>query len=152
MTSPRKTRSGGSSPRRRENRKKTTAADPGATTRAEDQLDDQTWLASFPIRQKLADPTDFDREALLWRRTWPEVEQKIRRIEVHRPDLLKEVESVELDYSSYAFHLQEMIAFPHPDNWYTCSPCKGTGREKRTKQTCGACAGAGYGNLTRDGD
>jgi hypothetical protein len=151
-TSPTKTRSGGSSPRRRENPKKTNSQDPNATTVAESKLDDVQWLATLGIRQKLADTTAFDREALLWRHTWPEVEWMIRWIEVRRPDLLKEVESEELNYSSYAYHLEEMITFPDPDSWHICSSCKGTGRGKGTKGTCDACDGTGYKYFTRDGD
>jgi hypothetical protein len=143
-TSPAKTRSGGSSPRRRENRKKTTAADPGATTRSEDQLDDQTWLASFPIRQKLADPTAFDREALLRRHTWPEVERMIRQIEAGRPGLLEEVAEKAFPLCWYAHVLMTVIRWPHPDTWHICPNCNGRGRKGSPKETCYLCIGTGY--------
>jgi hypothetical protein len=122
----------------------TTAADPGATTRAEDQLDDQTWLASLPIRQKLADPTAFDREALLWRYTAPEVELMIRRIEARKPDLLEDVTKGGLPYRHYARQLAEMIQFPHVDRWYVCSHCNGKGRKGREKEPCLMCGGTGF--------
>ena len=67
-----------------------TAQDPDATTVTKEQLDEE-WLSNRKVRQKLADPTAFDREASLWRHTWPEVERMIRRIEARRPGLLEEV-------------------------------------------------------------
>jgi hypothetical protein len=142
-TSPTKTRSGGSSPRHRENPKKLTSQDPDATTVADERLDDEQWLASRPVRQTLADPTEFDKEALLWRHTFPASERMIRRIEARRSDLLKEVENVDTRYS---LALTELITFPHPDAWYTCPSCEGTGKGK--PRFCGECGGVGYGYLT----
>jgi hypothetical protein len=149
MTSTRKTRSGGSSPQRRENRKKTTAADPGATTRAEEQLDDAQWLATLRIRQKLADPTAFDREALLWRRISPEVEQMIGRIEAGRPGLLKELAKRTIPVCWYAPVLMTLIRWPHPSTWFVCQNCGGRGRRGRSKESCYLCIGTGYRYYTR---
>ena len=123
-----------------------TAQDPDATTDAEEELDDEQWLARRKVRQKLADPTAFDREALAWRHTWPEVEQMIRRIEARRPGLLEELTDEASPYCSYASQLAQMIQFAHPDSWYVCSLCKGKGRNGREKQPCILCSGEGYGN------
>ena len=121
-----------------------TAQDPDATTVTGEQLDDEQWLANRKVRQKLADPTAFDREALLWRHTWPEVERMIRRIEARRPGLLEEVAVKGSPSCWYALLLAKMIRFPHPDSWCVCSICKGKGRKGREKEPCLMCSGAGY--------
>jgi hypothetical protein len=149
MTSPRKTRSERSGPQRSENRKKTTAADPGATTRSDDQLDDQTWLASLRIRQKLADTTAFDREALLWRHTWPEVEQMKRRIEPHRPEFAEACRKAEPLFRQYSRRMAEMMAFPPPNRWIICEFCKGKGYKGRQKEDCIDCGGGGFNSNVR---
>jgi hypothetical protein len=125
-----------------------TAQDPDATTVAEEQLDDAQWLASRPVRQKLADPTAFDREALVWRRTWPEVERMIRRLEARRPGLLEEVAVKRSHFCWFGLLLMEVIQYPHPDNWRVCPRCKGRGRSGRQEKTCGKCYGRGYGYHT----
>jgi hypothetical protein len=121
-----------------------TAQDPDATTVAEEQLGDEQWLSIRKVRQKLADPTAFDREALVWRRTWPEVERMIRRLEASEQSLLKEVAEKASPFSWYARVLMTVIRFPHPDSWYVCSSCKGKGRTGREKEPCLMCSGAGY--------
>jgi hypothetical protein len=121
-----------------------TAQDPDATTVAEEQLDDAQWLAAFPIRQELADPTAFDREALLWRRISPEVERMIRRIEAGRPGLLEEVAEGAFPLCWYAPVLMTVIRWPHPATWYVCRNCRGRGRKGRQKETCFPCIGTGY--------
>jgi hypothetical protein len=143
-TSPTKTRSGGSTPRRRENPKKTTSQDPDATTVAEAELDDAQWLARRPVRKKLADPTHFDREALLWRDTWPDFETMIRRIEARRPDLREVVAMGGPRYCQYARFLEEVFRCHHPDTWHVCSVCQGKGRKACEKEPCSLCAGAGF--------
>jgi hypothetical protein len=131
-----------------------TAQDPDATTVAEEQLDDNQWLKSRPVRQKLEDPRTFDREALLWRHTWPAVEQMIRRIEERRPDLLEEDTNNVSHWRKYTRRLLEMIRFPHQDSWRVCKFCNGTGRApicdgmglgSREEQRCGLCDGMGFG-------
>ncbi len=121
-----------------------TAQDPDATTVTEEQLDDQQWLSNRKIRQKLADPTAFDREAILWRHTWPEVALMIRRIDARMPGLLEEVAEKGSPYCWYARQLAEITNFPHPDSWKVCSLCKGKGHKGREKEPCLMCAAAGY--------
>jgi hypothetical protein len=141
-------------------RDEATAQDPDATTVAEEHLDDVRWLAGFPIREKLLDSRAFDREALMWRHTWPEVERMIRRIEARRPE---EVANGAPPHRKYARRLAEVIRFPHPDKLYICTYCNGTGRRpicnrkgrrsirnrtgrrSRKKQKCGMCGGRGFG-------
>jgi hypothetical protein len=121
-----------------------TAQDPDATTVPEGQLDDEQWLSIRPVRKQLADPTAFDHDALVWRRTWPEVERMIRRLEARRPGLLEEVEVKGSPFCRYAPMLMRVIRYPHPDNWRVCPTCKGRGRRGRQEKRCGMCWGAGY--------
>ena len=121
-----------------------TAQDPDAATVAEEQLDDEQWLANRPVRQKLADTTLFDSEALLWRRTWPEVARMIQRLKAHIPELCEAVAKGEPLYYQYARQLTDMVLFRHPDSWYVCSYCKGKGRKGREKEPCFICGGGGF--------
>jgi hypothetical protein len=121
-----------------------TGQDRDVTTVTDEQLDDEQWLAKRKVRQKLADPTAFDSEALLWRHTWPEIELMIRRIEARRPGLLEELADEAFPYCWYARQLAEMTNFPHPDSWKVCSLCKGKGHKGREKKPCLMCAAAGY--------
>ena len=121
-------------------------ADPGTPVtdprEADDQLTDDEWLGSLPIRSTFGDPAAFDREALGWRRLQPLLAQarkespgfdrglQLRRFRTHRPQLV-----------AYVAWLD------HPGRWRTCAACKGSGADTGTA-CCTECLGDGF-NITR---
>jgi hypothetical protein len=117
-----------------------TAADPGATTRSEDQLDDQKWLASLPIRQTLEVTAVFDEDALLWRHVFDAL---TRLIEGRGRDVHKFV----AEFSNtlrFPHRVSELLTVRHPRDWIACLRCSGKGHKKGQKKPCSGCDGAAY--------
>jgi hypothetical protein len=121
----------------------TTAADPGATTRSEDQLDDQAWLESLAIRQKLEVTAIFDEDALLWRHLRPGLDEITRLIEGRGRDVHKFM----AEFSNtlrFPHRVSELLKARHPRHWIACMTCLGKGRKKGEKKPCSRCDGAAY--------
>lgn len=111
---------------------------------AELDLDeDAQWLASLPLRGKLADPTIFDREATAWRRARPLLEKLNETLEITEDDHKKACLG-----SRYRKRLSSMIAVAvgveEPSHWRICSMCKGRGCKSGFTTPCIECDGAGY--------
>jgi hypothetical protein len=111
---------------------------------AELDLDeDEQWLASLPLRGKLADPTIFDREATAWRRARPLLEKLNETLEITEDDHKKACLG-----SRYRKRLSSMIAVAvgveEPSHWRICSMCKGRGCKSGFTTPCIECDGAGY--------
>ena len=120
-----------------------TAEDSSAPA-GEDQLDDQQWLASLPIRQKLGVTALFDEDALLWRHLRPGVELLTRLIEGRGRD----VHEFMAEFSEFTFRfprrVAELLNVKHPRHWIACWSCSGKGRKKGERKPCSGCYGAAY--------
>ena len=109
----------------------------------DDPVGDREWLESLPPRADLRDPTAFDREALIWRRAAPIIDQarlapgfeaeiKHKRFFDLRPRLL--------------VHL---LGLEHPGHWNVCGLCGGAGLGAGPGR-CMGCWGDGYKITRRD--
>jgi hypothetical protein len=119
-------------------------AEDSSDTAGEGRLDDQTWLATLNnIRQKLADPTHFDTDALIWRRLRPGIDGLIRLVQGLGRDA-REAMAEAMAVRRYPYRVASLIGVAHPRAWDLCRFCNGKGREGRRKTPCVMCDGAGY--------
>ena len=110
-----------------------TAEDSSAQA-VEDRLDDQKWLASLNnIRQKLADSTQFDQDALLWRHLRPGIDGLIRLVKALGRDA-REAMAEAIAVCRYPWRVASLIGVAHPRAWDPCRFCNGKGREGREKE------------------
>jgi hypothetical protein len=110
----------------------------------EDRLTDKQWLASLNnIRRNLADPTHYDKDALIWRRLRPGIDGLIRLVEGLGRDA-REAMAEAMAVRRYPYRVALLIGVAHPRAWDLCRFCNGKGRDGRRKQPCVMCDGAGY--------
>jgi hypothetical protein len=121
----------------------TTAADPGATTRSEDQLDDLEWLETLAIRKELGSTALFDEDAIFWRSLRPGFDALTRLIEGRGRDVHKFVAEFSRTLR-FPHRVSELLNVSHPRHWIACMRCSGKGRKKGEKKPCSGCDGAAY--------
>jgi hypothetical protein len=109
----------------------------------EDRLDDQEWLASLPVRQKLGVTAIFDEDAVFWRHILPGVDALIRLIEGRGRDVHEFMAEFSQTHR-FPHRVAELLSVGHPRSWVACSRCSGKGRKKGQKTPCPACDGAAY--------
>jgi len=109
----------------------------------EERADDASWLEPLPVRSKLADPSIFDEEALLWRRLQPAV---ARLRELHEPseEDIRKCGVKSWREERYAYMVARFVGVKHPGDWCPCHLCKGSGASSSLKKECDLCKGAGF--------
>jgi hypothetical protein len=104
---------------------------------------DEEWLRSLPIRAALADPTEFDAEALLWRRLQPAVDQLLAVYQPSDSDLQKACDGA--DYPRrYRFHAAVLAGVNPPSQWEVCKHCEGASGDGPGRMTCSTCFSTGF--------
>jgi hypothetical protein len=112
-----------------------------STTDPEDRLDDGAWLATLPVRSRLADTTAFDVDALLWRRLRPGIDHLLG---LYRPTY-EDIENEVLfgnGLRRYGCRIALLTGVTHPREWSTCPTCQGKGVIEATRKRCAECDGA----------
>ena len=106
---------------------------------------DSAWLAPFPIRAQLADPTTFDRDALLWRAFQSLLPLLFAELQ---PTGLEREKSRTLFLAVAEGRFPYLVAYllntPPPQQWKVCGRCKGRGRSGLPEATCLVCEGGGF--------
>lgn len=107
-----------------------------------EDLGDDDWLATLPVRQKLSGPClkTFDEDALIW-----------RRAESHRNTFayhVARIVSKKRRDGAYSYQLQHFLKIDSPARWVLCAPteaggCGGTGQLPAIGR-CAMCFGRGY--------
>ncbi len=127
----------------------TATAESKAATKAgpapfmEEEFSDEDWLLSYchAVRSQIQDPTHFDRDAILYRRTRP-------AMSVFRLDAKEFVLKAKAQGGSpFVWSLFNAMYTEHPDNWYVCGGCHGRNGDG---PTCDQCRGKGYRLRQRD--
>jgi hypothetical protein len=112
--------------------------------------DDMQWLESLPVRARLADRSSFDREAVMWRRIRPVVEQlrDMCGIGVLTDDDFTSSRVGGFCKQRYTRHVACLVGVESPARWRLCATCQGTGKKKLGIE-CHECLGGGYGIVHR---
>ena len=110
-----------------------------------DTVEETQWLASLPVRQRLADTSAFDRDALLWRRVQPAVEMMRTLSGPGRlaTDDYGKARIGAFCKQRYSRHLGCVVGVKPPAQWTVCTFCRGTGKA-RTGTECYPCLAGGY--------
>jgi hypothetical protein len=104
---------------------------------------DDEWLAAIPLRRALADTSQFDRDALLWRRMRQLAAQVAELInptaeEIGRSNYFNMVRN------RYRLRLLFGLRINNPSLWRICSKCRGKYTNRPGTMPCGLCDGFGY--------
>lgn len=117
-----------------------------------DPSSEEEWLRSLPLRSQLADPTVFDQEALLWRKTRGPVEQLVELLGPS-DDLVAMRPTCGSPCSRYSHLVAQLIGVRSPDSWRLCARCRGektcakpdsANGAQSVSDCCNVCMGAGY--------
>jgi hypothetical protein len=124
---------------------------PLSTTDPEDRLGDTAWLATLPVRSRLADPAAFDVDALLWRRLRPGVGHLLG---LYRPTAEDVAKAGVLSWvrRRYAYRIALLTGVTHPRDWRVCGKCRGKGVSAVMKtMSCTECNRSGF-EIGHEGD
>ncbi len=111
---------------------------------------DEEWLALIPLRLDLADTSNFDRDALLWRRTRSLALQVCELINP-TPDEVGRSTYFKMARNRYRLRLLFGLRVNHPQLWRICPQCRGQFTDRPGTMTCSGCEGAGF-LLTHEGE
>jgi hypothetical protein len=108
-----------------------------------DDLPEEVWLSTIPLRGRLGNTSHFDVNALFWRRAQPLFAQLRDLI---KPSLQEIGHSArfKLVFNRIPLRLLHGTCIKPPYEWLICSKCAGRCTDLTGKQSCGWCDGGGY--------
>jgi hypothetical protein len=115
-----------------------------------DEPPGQEWLASIPLRHELTDPSDFDRDAILWRRAQPLLAKLGELVEPTTDEIGKST-YYKMARNRLRLRLLFGMRVRGPHDWRICPRCRGGCTDRPGTMPCSGCDGGGF-ILTHDGD
>jgi hypothetical protein len=118
--------------------------DPGQPgDRVEPGPSDKDWLDAIPLRRELDDPSHFDREAILWRRTRP-LAARASELIAPTPEEIARSTYFMMTRNQFRLRLLFALRVNDPALWRLCSQCRGRSTDRPGTIPCSRCDGHGY--------